>query len=84
MARTINDIQTEILTAKNQAPTLSALQILTNSEQTLSNADSASKVSIWRLWVWIFSYVFSIHERIVEVNAKNSRPQNLPDRKSVV
>ena len=79
MARTINDIQTEILTAKNQAPTLSALQILTNSEQTLSNADSASKVSIWRLWVWIFSYVFSIHERIVEVNAKNSRPQNLPN-----
>lgn len=77
MARSINDIQTEILTAKNQASTLNALQVLTNSEQTLSNADSASKVSIWRLWVWIFAYALSIHERIVEKNAENSRPHTI-------
>jgi hypothetical protein len=77
MARTINDIQTEILTAKAQASNLNALEVLTTSEQTLLNADSTSKVSIWRLWVWIFSYALSIHERIVETNAENSRPHTI-------
>jgi len=56
MARTINDIQNEILTARNTAAELSALEVLTTSEQTILNANSNSKVAIWRLWVWIFAF----------------------------
>jgi len=56
MARTINNIQNEILTARNTAAELSALEVLTTSEQTILNANSTSKVAIWRLWVWIFAF----------------------------
>ena len=56
MARSINDIQTEILTARNTAAELSPLEVLTDSEQTILNANSSSKVSIWRRWVWVFSF----------------------------
>ena len=77
--RSINDIQIEILAAKNQASSLNALIVLTSSEQTLTDANSTSKVSIWRLWVWIFSYAIWVHEQISIKNAANSRPQNLPN-----
>lgn len=35
---------------------------------------STSKVSIWRLIVFIVSYAIFLHEQIVEKNAENSRP----------
>lgn len=77
MTRTVNEIQQSILDAKQTATNLSALEVLTTSEQTLSNANSTSKVSIWRLWVWIFAYALQVHERIVERNAQNSRPHTI-------
>jgi hypothetical protein len=78
MARTITDIQQTILDAKQAVSQLNALEVLTTSEQTITSADSTSKVAIWRLWVWIFAYAMYIHERIVEGNAENSRPHNVP------
>jgi len=53
MARTINQIQEEILAAKQTAQELNALDVLTQSEIAAENPDSTSKVSEWRLWVWI-------------------------------
>lgn len=61
--RTINDIQIEILTARSMAAELSSLEVLTTSEQTILEADSSSKVGIWRLWVWIFAYAQFIQEQ---------------------
>lgn len=79
-----NEIQSEILAAKSQAAELNALEILTTSEKTLNNVNSTSKVSIWRLFVWIFSFVLWSHEKIVLQNALNSRPQNLPNFRAAV
>ena len=79
MARSINDIQQSILDAKTAAGDLSALEVLTTSEQTLESADSTSKVSTWRLIVWIVAFCIWVHEQIVSANAANSRPQNLPN-----
>ncbi|SNA83452.1 conserved hypothetical protein [Flavobacterium psychrophilum] len=77
MNRSINEIQESILTALNQASNLNALQILTTSEQSLLNANSSSKVAVWRLWVWIFSFAIWVHEQIVSKNAENSRPHTI-------
>jgi hypothetical protein len=63
MARTISDIQKEILQAKQKSANLSALEVLTDSEQNILQANSNSKVGIWRLWVWIFSYAHFILEQ---------------------
>lgn len=63
MARTINDIQKEILQARLNSVNLSALEVLTDSEQSILQADSSSKVGIWRLWVFIFAYAHFILEQ---------------------
>lgn len=63
MARTINDIQKEILLARQGSANLSALEVLTDSEQNILQADSSSKVGIWRLWVFIFAYAQFILEQ---------------------
>jgi hypothetical protein len=63
MARTIQNIQDEMY-ASISGTELSTL------------LTSSSKVAIWRLWVWIFSYAIWVHEQIVTKNAENSRPQN--------
>jgi hypothetical protein len=62
MTRTINDIQTEILTARNAVAELSVLEVLTASEQTILQADSQSKVAGWRFWIWIIAYAHFILE----------------------
>lgn len=62
MARTLEDIQKEIFTAVAADATLSA------------KLTSESKVSIWRLLVYIVSFAIYMHELIVEKNAENSRP----------
>ncbi len=77
MNRSINEIQESILTALNQASNLNALQVLTTSEQSLLNANSSSKVAVWRFWVWIFSFAIWVHEQIVSKNAENSRPHTI-------
>ncbi len=56
MARSINVIQGLILTARSNALSLAALEVLTDNEKnTLVNLTSTSKVAIWRLWVYILS-----------------------------
>jgi hypothetical protein len=65
MSRSIETIQQSILDAKTTSMQLNALEVLTTQEQTIDSANSTSKVSIWRLWVWIFSYVLCLHEKIV-------------------
>jgi len=77
MARTINEIQETILNAKNAATELAPLAVLTTGEQALANANSTSKVAVWRLWVWIMAYCLNIHEKIVEANAEKSRPHTI-------
>jgi hypothetical protein len=79
-----NEIQSEVLAAKSTAAELNALEVLTTSEQNILTVNATSKVSIWRLFVWIFSFVLWSHEKIVLQNALNSRPQNLPNFKAAV
>ncbi|WP_343697103.1 hypothetical protein [Flavobacterium sp.] len=63
MARTIAEIQNEILDEKGKQPSLNGL--------------TESKTSIWRLWVNIVATAIWIHEKIVEKNALISRPHTL-------
>lgn len=68
MSRTINEIQEIILQRKAISPTLSALEVLTISEQsTLPNLTSTSKVSIWRLWVYICAFAIWTLEKIFDI-----------------
>ncbi len=64
MARTIQEIQDEIIVQKQQTPALDGLT-------------SASKSAIWRLWSYITASAIWAHEKIVEQNALVSRPHNL-------
>lgn len=57
MARSLNEIQEFILTAKSNRESLNSLEVMTDSEKnTLAGLTSTSKVAIWRLWVFIISY----------------------------
>ncbi len=64
MARTIAEIQQEILLEKEKYSELSALT-------------STSKTAIWRLWVYIVATAIWLHEKIVDKNALLSRPHTL-------
>lgn len=64
MARTIAEIQNEILAEKKKQPLLNGL---TNT----------SKTSIWNLWINIVATAIWVHEKIVEKNALISRPHTL-------
>jgi len=64
MARTIAEIQTEIIAEKVRQ---SALAGLTNE----------SKSAVWRLWTYIVATAIWMHEQIVERNALISRPHTL-------
>lgn len=71
MGRSIEEIQTSILLKKKEAETLTALKVLTVSEkQSLTNLNSTSKASIWRLWVFIQSFAIYVHEQIFDVHKK--------------
>ena len=49
--------ESELHDKKTQTAELSTLEVLTTDEQsTLSNLTSASKVAIWRLWVYIVAF----------------------------
>lgn len=64
MARTIAEIQNEILEEKKKQASLNGL---TNT----------SKTSIWNLWINIVATAIWVHEKIVEKNALISRPHTL-------
>jgi len=57
MARSIQDIQQEILQAKANEPALAEL-------------NSTSKVAVWRLWVYITAFVIHTLERIFDQHRK--------------
>ena len=63
MARTIAEIQDEILVEKGK--------------QTSLNGLTDSKAAIWKLWINIVSTAIWVHEKIVEKNALISRPHTL-------
>ena len=83
MARTLNDIQTEILNNKASAQELDALSILTQAES--QGVNSGSKVSEWRLWVWVVAvsiwtleklfdaFKIEVEERIAETRVHTRR-----------
>lgn len=84
MARSISEIQQKILAAKQDAAELNALEVLTEDEKSsISNLNSTSKVSIWRLWVyiiavciWSFEKILDLFKAEVEEIVKNNRPHN--------
>ena len=61
---TINEIQTQILTTAAGADALPATAVLTENEQaTLDNLTSTSKVSIFRLFIYVVAVVaWSLHQ----------------------
>ncbi|WP_409415951.1 hypothetical protein [Flavobacterium sp. PS2] len=63
MARTIAEIQNEILEEKKKQASLNGL--------------TESKAAIWKLWINIVATAIWIHEKIVEKNALISRPHTL-------
>lgn len=78
------EIQQIILDQKAAASSISAMEILTDAEITLSGATSTSKVANWRLLVFIFAFVLWMHEKIVVSNAAKTRPQNIPNFQEMV
>jgi hypothetical protein len=67
--RTLEEIQESILLKKSQLDSLGALEVLTTREkQTLAGLNSGSKVSIWRLWVYIQAFAVWVHEGIFEAH----------------
>ena len=66
MARSINEIQQEIINAKAQANELTALDILTRTEQA-DVPDTGSKVSEWRMWVWVVSQAVWALEKMFDL-----------------
>lgn len=80
----LNELQTQIVEAINEASSLPASEILTTSEMSLVDATSTSKLANWRQIVWVFANVFRTHEQIVTKNAENSRPQNVPNYTQMV
>lgn len=68
MARRLEDIQNELLEAKNSVSELDALEVLTTNETTtVNNLNSNSKVAIWRLWVYIVAFSQWVQEKLWDV-----------------
>ena len=67
MSRTLNEIQEIILQKKSVSPSLSALEVLTTSEQnTIQGLTSTSKVAIWRLWSYICAFAIWTLEQVFD------------------
>jgi hypothetical protein len=65
MARTIQEIYNEAITEKENLTSLDALVPNPDTAQTLlSDLSSTSKVAIWRLFVWLVSFLIWTHEQI--------------------
>ncbi|MDB0600057.1 nucleotidyltransferase [Tenacibaculum maritimum] len=71
MARSIEQIQGVILKEITNSEKLNALDVLTDNEKaSLSNLTSASKVSVWRLFVFIVSVSFWTLEKLFDILKK--------------
>jgi len=69
--RTIEEIQNALLLKKTQTESLTALEVLTNSEKSaLSNVTSTSKVALWRLWIYIQAFAIWLHEGIFDIHTQ--------------
>ncbi|MBU2923069.1 hypothetical protein KO504_17095 [Winogradskyella psychrotolerans] len=68
MSRSINEIQDEMLNAVSDADELSTLEVLTDAEETqLQNSlTSTSKVSIWRLYLWVVAFGQWVQEQLLD------------------
>ena len=71
MARTITEIQREIITEKDRSPGLASL-------------NSTSKTAIWRLWtyvtataIWTLETLFDLHKKEVDQLLLTKKPHNL-------
>ncbi|MBV7268358.1 hypothetical protein [Winogradskyella luteola] len=69
MSRSINEIQDVMLNAIGDADELDTLQVLTDAEkvQLQDQLTSASKVSIWRLFVWVHAFGQWVSEKLWDV-----------------
>jgi hypothetical protein len=82
MARTINDIQQEILDKKASSTELSALEVLTTAERTsLGSLTSTSKVALWRLFVYVVAFciytlevLFDAFRTEIDAKVRANRP----------
>ncbi|WP_027391773.1 hypothetical protein [Aquimarina latercula] len=71
MPRTIEEIQQTILTKKIDAQNLQDLEVLTtNEENTIDALTSDSKVSVWRVWVYIVAFVIFTLEMLWDIFRK--------------
>lgn len=69
MARTIQTIYDEIIAEKEQQTELNALVPNPDSSQTfLSDLTTASKVAIWRLFMWVIAVAIWSHEKIFDLH----------------
>lgn len=69
--RNLEEIQTSLLTKKEEVASLSALEVLTTQEKnTTPNLNSNSKVAIWRLWIWIQAFAIWLHEGVFETHVQ--------------
>ncbi|GAA4271622.1 nucleotidyltransferase [Aquimarina gracilis] len=69
MARSINEIQQSMLDRLTRVPELSTLEILTDDEQkSIARLTSTSRVSIWRLWIYIVAFAIWVFERLFDVH----------------
>lgn len=67
MARTISQIYTSIITEKESFSELNGLTPVPETTQTLlDDLQSTSKVSIWRLWLWLVAVAIWVHENIFD------------------
>lgn len=68
MARTINEIQQSMLDQKEAVTEFQTLEVLTDQEKnTIADLTSESKVSVWRLWVYIVAYIIWTVETLWDI-----------------
>lgn len=71
MSRSITEIYDAIITEKQQVAELSDLQPAIDSSQALlSDLTSSSKVSTWRLYLFLFSTAVWVHEQLFDQHKK--------------
>lgn len=78
----INDLQDVMLNAIETADELETLEVLTDSEQTqlADSLTSTSKVSIWRLFIWVVAFGqwvveklwYTLRDEILRIIAENT------------
>lgn len=81
MARSINDIQQQIIDKISSSTELSAFEVLTPNEISTNVPNSSSKVAIWRLIVYCIAFAIFVFESImdafkieIEEKVKANRP----------